>query len=60
MSDYKITEQGIPEFTVEDGLRLLRKIEQCTSDAAKLVLLRQFAERIIASHCKVETPQKDQ
>ena len=36
------TERSRP--TINDGLRLLRKIELCESDAAKLILLRDFCE----------------
>lgn len=39
-----------PEPTVEDGLRIMRKIEMCTSDATKLLVLKGFIQRCIAEH----------
>ena len=32
--------------TVEDALRLIRKIEACEGNAAKLILLRHFAVKV--------------
>lgn len=36
------------QFSVEDGLRLIRKMRHCDGESAKLLLLRHFGERYAA------------
>jgi hypothetical protein len=47
IEDYLDSAATDTEPTVEDGIGLLRKIEGCTSDAAKLILLKNFVLRSV-------------
>lgn len=46
--------------TVEEAMRLIRKMEQCTSPAAKLILLRNFVSSAILSYAEKAEGARDE